>query len=155
TPLASLLAGGVAGADPADQLEHIKPVLVAPPRVMEHEQATNAKPRVVEFTMTIAEQKIAIDEEKGTTMQAMSFASSYPRSTMVVQHGDYVQLTLRTPASIAVEHNIDFHASTGAQGGGARTKIEPDEQTVLRFKAGRTSTFICHCTREGVLPWHV
>src|SRR5690606_32556715 len=112
TALASLLAGGVAVADPADQLEHIKPVLVAPPHVMEHEQATKAKPRVVEFTLT-------------------------------------------NPATNALEHNIDFHASTGALGGGALTKIKPGEQTVLRFKADRTGTFIYHCAPEGMVPWHV
>ncbi|MBN9402981.1 MAG: multicopper oxidase domain-containing protein, partial [Burkholderiales bacterium] len=105
TALASLLAGGAALADPADKLEHIKPVLVAPPHVMEHEQATKAKPRVVEFTMTIEEKKIVIDEENGTTMQAMTFNGSMPGPTMVVHEGDYVQLTLINPTSNALEHN--------------------------------------------------
>ena len=155
TALASLLAGGVALADPADTLEHIKPVLVAPPHVMEHEQATKAKPRVVEFTMTIEEKKIVIDEENGTTLQAMTFNGSMPGPTMVVHEGDYVQLTLINPATNALEHNIDFHASTGALGGGALTKIKPGEQTVLRFKADRTGTFIYHCAPEGMVPWHV
>ncbi len=155
TALASLLAGGAALADPADKLEHIKPVLVAPPNVMAHEQATKAKPRVVEFTMTIEEKKIVVDEENGTTMQAMTFNGSMPGPTMVVHEGDYVQLTLINPSTNALEHNIDFHASTGALGGGALTKIKPGEQTVLRFKADRTGTFIYHCAPEGMVPWHV
>src|SRR5574337_1066099 len=98
TSLASLLAGGVATADPADKLEHIRPMLVAPPNVMAHEQATKAKPKVVEFTMTIEEKKIVIDEEKGTTLQAMTFNGTMPGPTMVVHEGDYVQLTLINPA---------------------------------------------------------
>ena len=40
---------------------------IAPPNVMAHEQATKAKPRVVEFTMTIEEKKVVIDEENGIT----------------------------------------------------------------------------------------
>ncbi|GAA0779610.1 copper-containing nitrite reductase [Castellaniella ginsengisoli] len=155
TALASLLAGGAALADPADKLEHIKPVLVAPPHVMAHEQATKAKPRVVEFTLTIEEKKIVIDEENGTTLQAMTFNGTMPGPTMVVHEGDYVQLTLINPATNALEHNIDFHASTGALGGGGLTKIKPGEQTVLRFKADRTGTFIYHCAPEGMVPWHV
>lgn len=153
--LASLLAGGVAVADPADQLEHIRPVLVAPPNVMQHEQATTAKPRVVEFTMTVEEKKIVIDEENGTTLQAMTFNGTMPGPTMVVHEGDYVQLTLINPTSNTLEHNIDFHASTGALGGGGLTKIQPGEQTVLRFKADRTGAFVYHCAPEGMVPWHV
>jgi nitrite reductase (NO-forming) len=155
TALASLLAGGAALADPADALEHIRPMLVAPPNVMAHEQATTAKPRVVEFTMTIEEKQIVIDEENGTTLQAMTFNGTMPGPTMVVHEGDYVQLTLINPTKNTLEHNIDFHASTGALGGGALTKIKPGEQTVLRFKADRTGAFIYHCAPEGMVPWHV
>ncbi len=32
-------------------------------------------------------------------------------------------------------HNIDFHAATGALGGGELTLVNPGEQAVLRFKA--------------------
>lgn len=91
TALASLLAGGAVLADPVEKLEHIKPTLVAPPNVMEHEQATKAEPRVVEFTMTIEEKEIVIDEENGTTLQAMTFNGTMPGPTMVVHEGDYVQ----------------------------------------------------------------
>ena len=42
-------------------------------------------------------------------------------------------------------HNIDFHAATGALGGGELTLVNPGEQVVLRFKATRTGTFVYHC----------
>jgi nitrite reductase (NO-forming) len=41
---------------------------------------------------------------------------------MVVHEGDYVELTLKNPSTNLLVHNIDFHASTGALGGGALTK---------------------------------
>ena len=50
-----------AGGIPVEKLEHIRPKLLPPPFVMEHEQATRAAPRVVEFTMTIEEKEVFID----------------------------------------------------------------------------------------------
>ncbi|MER1966778.1 copper-containing nitrite reductase [Castellaniella sp. GW247-6E4] len=155
TALASVLAGGSALADPVDKLEHVKVELVAPPLVHAHEQATKAAPKVIQFRMVIEEKKVVIDEENGTTLQAMTFNGSMPGPTMVVHEGDYVELTLVNPATNALEHNIDFHAATGALGGGGLTVIKPGEQVVLRFKADRPGTFIYHCAPEGMVPWHV
>ncbi len=144
------------GSDiPVEKLEHIRPKLLPPPFVMEHEQATRAAPRVVEFTMTIEEKEVVIDEENGTTLQAMTFNGSMPGPTMVVHEGDYLQLTLINPATNAQQHNIDFHASTGALGGGNLTHVNPGEQVTLRFKATRSGTFIYHCAPPNMVPWHV
>jgi nitrite reductase (NO-forming) len=33
---------------------------------------------------------------------------------MVVHEGDYVELTLRNDPANMLQHNIDFHSSTGA-----------------------------------------
>lgn len=140
---------------PVDKLEHIRPTLLKPPFVMAHEQATKAPPRVVEFTMTIEEKQVVVDEEHGTVLQAMTFNGSMPGPTMVVHEGDYLQLTLINPASNTLEHNIDFHASTGALGGGDLTHIKPGEQVTLRFKATRSGTFIYHCAPPNMVPWHV
>ncbi|CAM3629544.1 copper-containing nitrite reductase [Castellaniella denitrificans] len=145
-----------AGSDiPVEKLEHIRPKLLPPPFVMEHEQATRAAPRVVEFTMTIEEKEVVIDEENGTTLQAMTFNGSMPGPTMVVHEGDYLQLTLINPATNTQQHNIDFHASTGALGGGDLTHVNPGEQVTLRFKATRAGTFIYHCAPPNMVPWHV
>ena len=128
--------------------------LVAPPFVHGHEQAVTGGPKVVEFTMTIEEKPIVIDDE-GTTMRAMTFNGSIPGPMMVVHEGDYLELTLVNPESNEMPHNIDFHAATGALGGGALTHINPGEQVTLRFKATRTGTFVYHCAPEGMIPWHV
>ena len=144
----------VAEADIA-ALPREKVVLVAPPFVHAHEQVATSGPKVVEFTMPIEEKKVVIDDE-GTEFQAMTFNGSMPGPMMVVHEGDYVELTLINPDTNSMPHNIDFHAATGALGGGALTLINPGEQVKLRFKATRSGTFVYHCAPEGaMIPWHV
>lgn len=112
-------------------------------------------PKVVKFTMTIQEKEIVVDED-GTTFQAMTFDGSVPGPMMVVHEGDYVELTLVNPETSGLAHNIDFHAATGAMGGGELTLINPGEQTTLRFKATRAGVFVYHCAPGGPMtPWHV
>lgn len=132
-----------------------KIALVAPPFVHAHEQVATSGPRIIEYTMTIEEKTVVIDDE-GTTLQGMTFNGSIPGPMMVVHQGDYVELTLVNPETNSLPHNIDFHAATGGLGGGALTLINPGEQTTLRFKATRTGTFVYHCAPEGaMIPWHV
>lgn len=155
TLLAALFAGTSAQAASVERLEHIKPELKAPPFVMDHEQATKAKPRVVEFTLTAEETEMVIDD-KGTKIHAMTFNGTIPGPTLVVHEGDYVQLTLRNNAGNMFEHNIDFHASTGAMGGGDLTIVKPGEEAILRFKADRAGAFVYHCAPGGSMtPWHI
>ncbi|KAA9010077.1 copper-containing nitrite reductase [Histidinibacterium aquaticum] len=135
-------------------LPRIKRELVAPPFVHEHEQVAPGGPRVVEFTMDIVEQEMQIADD--AWVQAMTFDGSVPGPMMVVHEGDYLELTLRNPPTNMLEHNIDFHAATGALGGGALTKVMPGEQTILRFKATRPGVFVYHCAPGGsMIPWHV
>src|SRR5438477_5499168 len=137
------------------KLPRQKVELVAPPFVHAHEQATKQGPKIMEFTLTIEEKKVVIDE-KGTTFQAMTFNGSMPGPLMVVHEGDYVEVTLVNPATNSMPHNIDFHSATGALGGGALTLVNPGEQVVLRWKATRTGVFVYHCAPGGpMIPWHV
>uniref|UniRef100_Q11G41 Copper-containing nitrite reductase n=1 Tax=Chelativorans sp. (strain BNC1) TaxID=266779 RepID=Q11G41_CHESB len=142
-------------ADEADALPRQTVALVPPPFVHDHEQVATGGPKVVKFTMTIQEKEIVIDED-GTTFQAMTFDGSVPGPMMVVHEGDYVELTLVNPETNGLAHNIDFHAATGAMGGGELTLINPGEQTTLRFKATRAGVFVYHCAPGGPMtPWHV
>ncbi len=142
------------GTDITD-LQREKVTLVAPPFVHAHEQVATGAPKVVEFTMTIEEKVVVIDDE-GTELQAMTFNGSIPGPLMVVHEGDYVELTLVNPDGNSMPHNIDFHAATGALGGGDLTLINPGEQVKLRFKATRAGTFVYHCAPGGpMIPWHV
>lgn len=129
--------------------------LVAPPHVHPHNQIANRPPVIKEFRLTVEEKKIVVDED-GTTMHAMTYNGSIPAPMMVVQEGDYVELTLVNPAANSMAHNIDFHAATGALGGAELTLINPGEQAVLRFKATRAGVFVYHCAPGGpMIPWHV
>lgn len=135
-------------------LERVQATLVPPPAVMEHDRVATGAPKVVEFTMTIEEKTIIVDDQ-GTKFHAMTFNGTMPGPTMVVHEGDYVELTLVNPETNEMPHNIDFHAATGALGGAALTLINPGEQATLRFKATRTGTFVYHCAPPGMVPWHV
>lgn len=129
--------------------------LVAPPFVHPHDQIAKGGPKILEFTMTVVEKPVVIDAD-GTKLNAMTYDGSIPGPLMVVHQDDYVELTLINPDTNTLAHNIDFHAATGALGGGALTLINPGEQVTLRFKATRTGTFVYHCAPGGpMIPWHV
>jgi len=155
-PAAAEDAGVTTGPVPdlAD-LPRVRVELVRPPFVHAHEQVATGGPKVVQFTMTIEEKLLVIDDY-GTTVPAMTFNGSVPGPLMVVHQNDYVELTLINPDTNELQHNIDFHAATGALGGGGLTLINPGEQVKLRFKATRTGVFVYHCAPGGpMIPWHV
>ena len=157
TAIAGSARGPVLAAASAGEvtaLQRMKVELAAPPFVHAHEQVAAAGPMVVEVTLEVEEKQIEIDEA-GTMMWVMAYNGSVPGPLIVVHEGDYVELTLINPASNEFLHNIDFHAATGAMGGGALTLVSPGEQTRLRFKATRAGVFIYHCAPPGMVPWHV
>ncbi|MFL0691249.1 MAG: copper-containing nitrite reductase [Agrobacterium tumefaciens] len=167
TALIPVLTGTVARAEGGDintnaaavagdiaKLERVKVDLVAPPFVHAHSQKAEGGPKVVEFTLTIEEKKIIVDDA-GTEVHAMTFNGSVPGPMMVVHEGDYVEVTLINPDTNSLQHNIDFHSATGALGGGALTLVNPGETAVLRFKATKAGVFVYHCAPPGMVPWHV
>jgi len=144
------------GAAPVDlsDMPIISHKLVVPPMVHEHEQVATTGPSIVRFEMMIQEKEVQVDD--GAYLQAMTFNGSIPGPMMVVHEGDYVELTLYNPPENLMQHNIDFHAATGALGGGSLTLVNPGEKTVLRFKATRPGSFVYHCAPGGpMIPWHV
>ncbi len=137
------------------KLPRVKQTLVTPPFLPEHEQVATGGPKIVEVTLTIEEKKIVIDKE-GTEIWAFAYNGSVPGPMIVAHEGDYVELTLKNLPTNAMEHNIDFHASTGALGGGALTKVLPGEEVVLRWKAIKPGVFVYHCAPGDVMiPYHV
>ncbi len=136
-------------------LPRVKQKLVAPPFAPEHEQVATTGPKIIEVEMIIEEKQVEIDDE-GTKTWVFAYGGTVPGPLIVCHEGDYVELTLKNPATNLLEHNIDFHASTGALGGGALTKIQPGEQTVLRWKAIKPGVFVYHCAPGDVMiPYHV
>lgn len=139
----------------APDLPRVKQKLVAPPFAPDHEQVATGGPKIVEVEIVIEEKIIELDDD-GAEIWALTFGGSVPGPLIVVHEGDYVELTLVNPAASAMEHNIDFHAATGALGGGELTVVAPGEQVVLRFKATKPGVFVYHCAPGGVMvPYHV
>jgi nitrite reductase (NO-forming) len=135
-------------------LERVTQELVAPPFFPEHEQVYDGEPRVVEVRMVVEEKEIEV--APGVFMWAFTFDGSVPGPMIVVHEGDYVELTLVNPSSNELLHNIDFHASSGALGGGSLTQVGPGQEVVLRFRALKPGVYIYHCAPGGTMvPWHV
>jgi len=137
------------------ELPRVRQKLVDPPFVPEHTQVASGGPRIVEVELVVNEAKRVIDGD-GTAIHALTFNGSIPAPLIICHEGDYIELTLKNPAESQLSHNIDFHASTGALGGGALTHVQPGEQVVLRWKAIKPGTFIYHCAPGGsMIPFHV
>ncbi len=136
-------------------LPRVKQLLVAPPLVPEHEQVATGEPKIVEVEMTVKEKRITIDDEGGT-IWVFAYDGHVPGPMIVVHQGDYVELTLKSDPANQLEHNIDFHAATGAMGGGALTLIQPGEKVVIRFRLIKAGVFAYHCAPGGEMtPYHV
>ncbi len=137
------------------KLPRVKQKLVLPPFLPEHEQVATGGPKIVEVTLNIEEKKMTLDDE-GTEVWALTYHGSVPGPMIVVHEGDYVEVTLRNLPANLMEHNVDFHSSTGALGGGALTKVLPGEQAVLRWKATKPGVFVYHCAPGDIMiPYHV
>lgn len=135
-------------------LERVTQTLVAPPFLPKHDQVAKGGPKIVEMTMVIEEKELEIGS--GVFAQAMTFEGTNPGPMIVVHQDDYVELTLVNPKTNTMLHNIDFHASTGALGGGGLTNVAPGQQVKLRFKATRAGVFVYHCAPGGsMIPFHV
>ncbi len=136
--------------------ERVKQELVAPPFAPAHEQVATGAPKIVEIELITEERLMVVDEDTGASIWALTYNGSVPGPLIIVHEGDYVELTLKNPADSQMEHNIDFHASTGALGGGGLTHVYPGEETVLRWKATKAGCFTYHCAPGGaMIPYHV
>ncbi|MEZ4814306.1 MAG: copper-containing nitrite reductase [Bdellovibrionota bacterium] len=136
-------------------VERVKQTLVPPPGVPEHTQKAKGGPKIVEVRLEIEEKKMVIDDE-GTEIWALTYNGTVPGPMIVVHQDDYVELTLVNPTKSSMEHNIDFHAATGALGGASLTHVGPGEEVKIKFKATKAGVFVYHCAPGDVMiPWHV
>jgi nitrite reductase (NO-forming) len=148
----------IAKAPPADLTGYtrVKLELVAPPFAPVHEQVATGGPKIIEVYLETQERLMKIDEDTGAEIWALTYNGSVPGPLIIAHEGDYVEVTLRNPVDSVFEHNIDFHASTGALGGGALTHVFPGEEAVLRWKATKPGVFTYHCAPGGeMIPYHV
>ena len=147
--------------------EIVTQTLVSPPFLPEHTQVASGPPRIVKIRMDIVEREVEI--APGVFVWQMAFNNSVPGPVPVVHQFDWVELTLYNGASKKASftvssdsspnvllHNADFHASTGALGGGELTKINPGYEVVLTWRAEKSGLFVYHCAPGGAMvPYHV
>lgn len=151
-------AEAMATAAPMDTsgLQRVRQELVAPPFAPLHDQVAVGGPKIIEVEMVIEERLLVVDEDTGASIWALTYNGSVPGPLIIVHQDDYVEVTLRNPATSQMEHNVDFHASTGALGGGGLTHVFPGEEAVIRWKATKPGVFTYHCAPGGeMIPYHV
>ncbi len=137
------------------KLPVVEQKMVPPPGLPEHDQIAKGGFKRIKVSMEIVEKQITIDD-KGTKVWVMAYGGSVPGPMIVAHEGDFVEYTLINKATNTLEHNIDFHNSTGYLGGGALTKVQPGEQVTLRFRCTKVGVFVYHCAPGGIMiPWHV
>ena len=146
-----------------EDAEVVQQQLVDPPFLPAHEQVASGPPRVVEIRMEIVEREVEI--APGVFVWQMAFNNHVPGPVPVVFQWDWVDLTLVNgttdtirfgTAQNQLQHNVDFHASTGALGGGELTLIAPGQEVGLRWRATKAGFFVYHCAPGGeMVPYHV
>ncbi len=137
-----------------DKLTHVVQEMVAPPALPQFDQRARGGPEVVEVKLVVQEKKLQIAPH--ATIWALTFNGSVPGPMIVAHQGDYVQLTLVNPKTNTLTHNIDFHAATGAMGGGDLTEVAPGQEATIRFRAFKPGVFVYHCAPGGAMtPLHV
>lgn len=161
--LVSCAGGGMQSKKPVMQatftgdgegLEREKQEMVMPPAVPVHDQVAKGGPKIIEVEFEIQEKKMEV--APGDSIWALTFNGSVPGPLIVVHQDDFVELTLRNPASNTMMHNIDFHAATGKMGGGDISEVNPGEEVTFRFRASRAGVFVYHCAPGGMMtPMHV
>jgi nitrite reductase (NO-forming) len=126
----------------------VKQELVAPQFAPVHEQVATGGPKLIEIYMETNERLMVVDEDTGAEVWALTYNGSVPGPLIICHEDDMIELTLRNPVDSMLEHNIDFHASTGALGGGGLTHVYPGEETVLRWKATKPGCYLSLCPRR-------
>ena len=108
-------------ADPTGCL-HVKQGLVAPPFAPLHDQIATGRPKFIEVYVETTEQLITIDPDPdpdtGAEIWALTYNGCVPGPLLIAHDGDYIEPTSLNPAGSVFDHNIYFHASTRASGGG-------------------------------------
>jgi len=132
-----------------ENLKHVTEELVAPPALPKYDQVASGDPVVVEVKLVVQEKKLQISPD--ATIWAFTYNGSVPGPMIVVHQNDYVQLTLVNPATNTLTHNIDFHAATGALGGGELSQVAPGQQVTIRFRATKAGVFVYHCAPGGIM----
>ena len=137
-----------------DDLPKVTQVMVPPPMLPKFDQVEKGGPKVIQVTFTVEEKKIEV--APGDSIWAFTYNGTVPGPMIVAHQGDFIEFTLKNPATNTQMHNIDFHAATGAMGGGDVSLVNPGQQVTFRFRCTRAGVFVYHCAPGGLMvPIHV
>ena len=103
----------------------------------------SGEPRNVSFTLETLEFEAEI--APGVTYPFLTFNGAVPAPAIVVCLGDWVEVTIKNSPESKHAHNVDFHAATGALGGGSASIVGPGQQTTFRFQTLKEGAFVYHC----------
>ncbi|MCH8893719.1 MAG: multicopper oxidase domain-containing protein, partial [Chloroflexi bacterium] len=138
---------GVAPAYEPRSFDEVKPqnvdLKLVPAPALPEIPDCNGEPRNVRFTLETVEVESEI--APGVTFPFLTFNGAVPAPAIVVCLGDWVEVTLKNLAGNKFAHNVDFHAATGALGGGSASIVGPGQQTTFRFQALKEGAFVYHC----------
>lgn len=101
---------------------------------------------IVEKQMTVADGFVQTVYAYGLTTET----ATAPGPTLRVMVGDTLRVTFKNPASNAMPHSLDFHASMVAWNDEMRD-INPGEELLYEFTATKAGVFMYHCGTAGVL----
>ena len=137
-----------------DNLPRVTQEMVPPPMLPKFDEVDKDGPKIVQVTFTVQEKKMEV--APGDSIWAFTYNGTVPGPMIVVHQDDFVELTLKNPATNTQMHNIDFHAATGALGGGEISLVNPGQQVTFRFRCIRAGVFVYHCAPGGsMVPIHV
>ncbi len=137
-----------------DDLPKVTQVMVPPPMLPKFDQVEKGGPKVIQVTFTVEEKKIEV--APGDSLWAFTYNGTVPGPMIVAHQGDFIEFTLKNPSTNTQTHNIDFHAATGALGGGEISLVNPGQQVTFRFRCIRAGVFVYHCAPGGLMvPIHV
>ena len=137
-----------------DNLQRVTEVMVPPPSLPKFDQVDKDGPKIVQVTFEVQEKKIEV--APGDSIWAFTYNGTIPGPMIVVHQNDFVELTLKNPSTNTQTHNIDFHAATGALGGGDISLVNPGQQVTFRFRCTKPGVFVYHCAPGGTMvPIHV
>ena len=137
-----------------ETLKHVTETLVPPPLLPKFNQVAQGEPEVVQVKLTIEEKKKEITP--GVFTWWFTYNGTVPAPIIFVHQYDYVEVTLVSPSTNTLVHNIDFHAATGDMGGSEISYVAPGQQVIFRFKAIKAGVFVYHCAPGGIMvPLHI
>lgn len=91
--------------------------LVSPPQTPYHTATAEGEPKIIQVRLVVEEKQVEIEDDVFIT--TMTFNGTIPGPLIIAHEGDYVEVTLENPTFKTHLHNVDFHAATGALGGGS------------------------------------